>query len=122
MSMHVERVFSKGQILFSHLHNCQSVQSTRALLCVGTWSLLGYVKLADIKPVTKLPEEGKELDNDVAEGWDSIDLLGWIRTWNSQLWAMDGPEAIVHLTGEASTRHKKLACWKPRKGDAQWGG
>ena len=36
---------------------------------------MGFVKLNDIRPITKLPEEeGDECDEDVAEGWDRIDL------------------------------------------------
>ncbi|KAF8232756.1 hypothetical protein L208DRAFT_1270491, partial [Tricholoma matsutake] len=38
-----------------------SVQSTCALMCVGAWSLMGYVKDNDIKAVAVLPEvEGDE--------------------------------------------------------------
>ena len=75
MSVDVERVFSKGRILLSHLCNRLSVQSTRALLCVGTWSLMGLVKLKDISSITELPEEeNEECDDDVADGWDRIDL------------------------------------------------
>ncbi|KIL55791.1 hypothetical protein M378DRAFT_54282, partial [Amanita muscaria Koide BX008] len=47
-SVNVERIFSKGRILLSHLRSHLSVQSTRALMCVGAWSLLGYVKDKDI--------------------------------------------------------------------------
>jgi hypothetical protein len=66
-------VFSKGRILLSHVRNRLSVQSTRALMCLGAWSLMGYVKDIDIKAVTALPdlkedEEEEPLDND----WDFI--------------------------------------------------
>jgi hypothetical protein len=70
-SVNVERVFSKGRILLSHLHSRLSVQSTRALMCVGAWSLMGYVKNNDVRAVAMLPEvEGdeEELDN----AWDII--------------------------------------------------
>jgi hypothetical protein len=60
-SVDVERVFSKGRIFLSHLHSCLSVQSTRALMCVGEWSELGYVKDEDIKTATANPKvEGEE--------------------------------------------------------------
>ena len=69
----VERVFSQGRIILSHLRGHLSVQSTRALMCLGVWSRLGYVKDSDIKPVVTLPEVpafGKEDDLEV--GWDTI--------------------------------------------------
>jgi hypothetical protein len=50
-----------------------SVQSTCTLLCVGAWSLLGYVKHKDIKAVATLPEiagDKEVLDED----WDNIVL------------------------------------------------
>ena len=37
-SVDVERVFSKGRILLSHVRNRLSVQSTWALMCLGAWS------------------------------------------------------------------------------------
>lgn len=47
------------------------MQSTRALLCLGNWSILGYVKDNDIMAVIVLPEvEGDE--EELEEGWDSI--------------------------------------------------
>ncbi|KIM36395.1 hypothetical protein M413DRAFT_42588, partial [Hebeloma cylindrosporum] len=55
-SVDIERVFSQGRILLSHLRNRLSVQSTRALMCVGIWSCLGYVKDSDLKAVAILPE------------------------------------------------------------------
>ena len=43
----------------------------RALMCVGAWSLMGYVKDNDIKAATILPEvEGDE--DELEEGWDNI--------------------------------------------------
>ena len=32
------------------------MQSTCALMCVGAWNLMGYVKDGDIKAVAQLPE------------------------------------------------------------------
>jgi hypothetical protein len=71
MSVNVERVFSTGHILLSHLHSRLLVQSTCALMMVGAWSKLGYVKNNDVKAAITLPEvtgEEGELDNN----WDSI--------------------------------------------------
>jgi len=72
-SVDVERVFSKGRILLSHTRSRLSVQSTRALMCVGAWSLLGYVKDRDIKAATTLPEIDGEEDA-LAEDWDTIEF------------------------------------------------
>ncbi|KIK09810.1 hypothetical protein K443DRAFT_78459, partial [Laccaria amethystina LaAM-08-1] len=43
MSMEVERVFSHGQLLLSHVCNQISAQATCALLCLGKWSLMEFV-------------------------------------------------------------------------------
>jgi len=70
-STDVEHVFSQGQLLLSHVRNRLSAQSTRALMCLGNWSLLGFVKDADIYAVTALAEvEGDE--EELLEGWDAI--------------------------------------------------
>jgi len=57
----------------SHIRNHLSVQSTRALLCLGVWSQMGYVKDQDIKAATILPEVelGDEAEN-LPEDWDAI--------------------------------------------------
>jgi hypothetical protein len=55
-SVEVERVFSQGRIVLSHLRGRLSVQSTRALMCLGVWSRLGYVKDSDIRAAVALPE------------------------------------------------------------------
>ena len=55
-SVHVERVFSQGRILLSHIRSRLSVQSTCALMCLGVWSLMGYVEDSDIKAATIKPE------------------------------------------------------------------
>ena len=68
----VERMFSQGRIVLSHIRNCLSSQSTRALMCVGAWSQLGLVKNNDILDV--LGEEVKE-ENELPEGWDAIHTL-----------------------------------------------
>lgn len=70
-SVNVERVFSKGRILLSHLRSRLSVQSTRALMCLGVWSRMGYVKDTDVKSATILPEVDGE-EEELAENWDRI--------------------------------------------------
>lgn len=70
-STDVERVFSQGRLVLSHVRNCLSSQSTRALMCLGGWSLLGFVKDSDIFAITVQPEvEGEE--EELPDGWDAI--------------------------------------------------
>ncbi|KIK32731.1 hypothetical protein CY34DRAFT_27167 [Suillus luteus UH-Slu-Lm8-n1] len=72
-SVDVERIFSRGRLLLSHVRNRLSAQSTRALLCVGLWSQLGLVKDKDISAVASLPEADAD-DEALDNGWDSIIL------------------------------------------------
>jgi len=72
-SVDVERTFSQGRLLISHIRNQPSVQSTRALLCLGVWSLMGHVKDKDWKAVTVLPEVGSDEElSDLEDDWDAI--------------------------------------------------
>jgi hypothetical protein len=74
-SVGVERTFSKGRLLLSHIRNRLSVQSTRALMCLGVWSLQGYVRDNDIKAVTALEElVGEERMDELSGDWDVIDI------------------------------------------------
>ena len=67
----MERVFSKGRILLSHVRNRLASQSIRALMCLGNWSKLGYVKDKDVLAVAALPDvEGNE--EELPDGWDAI--------------------------------------------------
>ena len=61
-SFAVERVFSKGRLLISHIRNCLSAQSTRALLCLGYWSKLDYIMLDDLKAAASLPDAKNDED------------------------------------------------------------
>jgi len=72
-STDVECVFSQGRLVLSHIRNRLSAQSTRALLCLGNWSLLGYIKDKDITAVTVLPEVLGDKDEELEAGWDSLD-------------------------------------------------
>lgn len=67
-SVDVEQVFSKHWLILSHVHNHLTSQSTHALMCLGVWSALGYVRDKDVLSVTKLPdlmkgEEDEALDD-----------------------------------------------------------
>jgi hypothetical protein len=67
----VERVFSKGRLLLSHVRNRLTVDSTRALLCLGTWSKLGFVNKEDLLAAAVLPEV-KEGEEDLPDDFDLI--------------------------------------------------
>jgi len=72
-SVDVERAFSQGRLLLSHVRSRLSVQSTRALMCLGIWSLLGFVKDSDVKAVVVLPELHADEEEDVLGfNWDRI--------------------------------------------------
>jgi hAT family C-terminal dimerisation region len=55
-SIDVERLFSRGHLVLSHTRSRLSVSSTRALLCLGSWSLIGLVRDDDVKAVASLDE------------------------------------------------------------------
>lgn len=60
-SVDVEQIFSHGRLLLSHVRSRLSAQSVHALLCLGSWSLLGLVKGQDVMAVAVMPEVvGKE--------------------------------------------------------------
>ena len=72
-SVDVERVFSQGRIILSHLRSRLSVQTIRALMCVGEWSRVGYVMAGDFKMAVVLPEVPTgEKEGGLVDGWDSI--------------------------------------------------
>lgn len=73
-SVGVEQAFSKGRLL-SHIRNRLSVQSMCALMCLGVWSLKGYVRDSDINTVTALEElVGEERMDELSSDWDVIDI------------------------------------------------
>lgn len=73
-SVSVERVFSIGRLLLSHVRSRMSGQTTRALLCLKSWSEAGMVHPSDAKKVARLSEvEGDDTDYEMEEGWDRID-------------------------------------------------
>ncbi len=70
-SVNVERVFSKGKLVLSHVRNGLSVQSTRALLCLGAWSKVGLVKDEDVVLAAKLADVNGD-EADLGSDWDDI--------------------------------------------------
>ena len=70
-SVDVECTFSQSWLL-SHVCSHLLVQSRCVLLCIGVWSVLGYVKDDDdVKAVAVLPEVNSEED-ELAVDWDDI--------------------------------------------------
>lgn len=55
-STDVERLFSRGRLILSHTRSRLSTESTRALLCLGSWSLAGLVKDSDVEAVAVLDD------------------------------------------------------------------
>ncbi|KAJ3002262.1 hypothetical protein NUW54_g5941 [Trametes sanguinea] len=75
-SVDVERVFSRGRLLLPHVRNRLSAQTTRALLCLGDWSVHGYIAQSDLADVAKMPEVDDSVYDDEQSGvWDVIELV-----------------------------------------------
>ncbi|KAF5356677.1 hypothetical protein D9758_013731 [Tetrapyrgos nigripes] len=64
-STDVERIFSRGRFLLPYICNRLSAETTRALMCLSQWSLLGLIDDNDVVEVSKLPEI--EVENKDAE-------------------------------------------------------
>lgn len=60
--MAIERVFSKGRLVMSHIRNWLSADTTRALLCLGAWTKAGYVEAADLKYAASQPDTKDDED------------------------------------------------------------
>ena len=71
-SVDVERLFSRGHIVLSHVRNRLSSQSVRALLCLGSWSSMGLVKDVDVKKVVVMDDVNGDVDVVLPDGWDAI--------------------------------------------------
>ena len=71
-SVDVERIFSRGRLVLSHLRSRLSVQSTRAVLCLGSWSKMGLIKDSDVLAITRMPELGLDEEDKLEDGWDDI--------------------------------------------------
>jgi hypothetical protein len=55
-SIDVERLFSKGRLILSHVRNRLSAGTTRELLCLNNWTGQGLVKMEDLKEAARLPD------------------------------------------------------------------
>lgn len=71
-SVDVERIFSRGRLLLSHVRNRLSAQTTRAILCLGSWSSLGLVKDEDVMKVAVMKDVEGDVEEEFEDGWDSI--------------------------------------------------
>lgn len=74
-SIDVECLFSRGRLLLSHVRSQLSAQSTRALLCLGTWSELKLVKTEDVTKVSALPDVKGDEEEMLEDGWDNINRI-----------------------------------------------
>ena len=67
-------MFSRGRLILPYVRNRLSAQSTRAILCLGSWSLAGYVEADDVKEAAEMSEvDGDDSDFEMDDGWDAID-------------------------------------------------
>ena len=73
-SVDVEWVFSHGHLILSHVQNQLSAQSTQALICLESWSLVGLVKDYDILAVGTLANVEGDEELKLVEGWDHLQL------------------------------------------------
>lgn len=62
-SVYVERTFSRGRLVLSHIRNRLSAERTRAVLCLGEWSRFGWVLDNDIHIAASEPEEDGSLED-----------------------------------------------------------
>ena len=70
-SIDVERLFSHGRLLLTHVCSRLSVQSTRALLCIRAWSQLNLIANDDVRAMSELPDiQGDE--QELKDGWNHI--------------------------------------------------
>ncbi|KAJ2971534.1 hypothetical protein NUW54_g12485 [Trametes sanguinea] len=52
----VERTFSRGRLLLSHVRNRLTAESTRASICLAVWAQYGLVDTADMFQAARLPD------------------------------------------------------------------
>lgn len=68
----VERVFSQGRLVLSHVQSRLSVQSTRALLCLGAWCRVGLVKGSEMKAALGDLDDVVGKEDELLADWDAI--------------------------------------------------
>ncbi len=70
-SVGVERSCSQGRLTLPYLRNRLEAETTRALLCLGEWSLLDLIRDDDLKDMAQLPDASGET-KELAKDWDKI--------------------------------------------------
>lgn len=70
-SVNVEQGFSRGRLLLTHVRSRLSSQATGALLCLGNWSLRGYINDSDLQ-VAALMADVEGAEEELEEQWDKI--------------------------------------------------
>ena len=70
--MYVERTFSHGRLVLPHVRNRLSAESTRAVLCVGEWSRMGWVRDSDILAVARTPAALGEEEDALEDDWEAL--------------------------------------------------
>lgn len=68
-------MFSRGRLILFHTRNRLSVESTRAIICLGSWSLLNLIKDDNIQDVAELEEGDEEEDADLDNGWELLRIM-----------------------------------------------
>lgn len=68
-------MFSRGHLILFYTRNRLSVESTRAIICLESWSLLNLIKDDDIRDVAELEEGDEEEDADLDDGWELLRIM-----------------------------------------------
>lgn len=74
-SVDVERTFSRGCRLLTHVHSHLGAQTMHATLCLGDWVCWDLVSSKDICTVVWMDEvtaDAAENDYEMEDGWDCI--------------------------------------------------
>jgi hypothetical protein len=73
-SVDVERVFSRGRLMLTHTRSRLSAETSRAILCLGTWSSLDMVKTSSLAASLRgIPDAAAgDIDMLMEDGWDAI--------------------------------------------------
>ncbi len=75
-SVDVERTFSRGRRLLTHVRSRLSAQSTRAVLCLGDWGKGDRGEAKVMRAVAKLDEVvGDGDDYMMDDGWDRLSTV-----------------------------------------------
>ncbi|THH29708.1 hypothetical protein EUX98_g4489 [Antrodiella citrinella] len=76
-SVDVERIFSKGRLLLSHVRNGLTARSTRALICLHYWSKKNIIKDEDVVKIVLQPPVPQGTVFELEDGWDEINISAY---------------------------------------------